>query len=287
MPPRRVQHSNTSSNLSLSPESSGPPGVRPSPSLPSFTRSASPSGISNFFSRPTKWFARTASATKPSPTEPRSSTSSVASSSRRRPTISGPSDPRPIEGSGSGPVNGSQIGGGLAALSEKGSRCVVFSTLQPELDKLKIRAFRSSGRFWTFRVQASISTLRQTLAVWETCVLSRRKHGLDLLTIWLLRLTRSYLRLTLPRWRLGLNSIAQGHQGRLLSPRINKRRIPFPPCLSPLQRLRRDQLSINSDTLIRLQAPRSHQVPLSLRQTPTLRHRVRSNHIPHASVPLM
>lgn len=72
------------------------PALSPSSSASvSFPRSTSPSGITQFFSKPTKWFTRSASSPKlqgPPTTEPRASTSSTT----RKPKISRPTDPRPI-----------------------------------------------------------------------------------------------------------------------------------------------------------------------------------------------
>ncbi|KAI0644994.1 hypothetical protein C8Q79DRAFT_911630 [Trametes meyenii] len=96
MAPRRgVQHQNTLSPpepLSSSPSS-------PASYLSSSTgtpRSASPSnGFTQLFTKPTKWFNRSASGgvgrSSISSTEPRSSTSST-----RKHKISHPTDPRPI-----------------------------------------------------------------------------------------------------------------------------------------------------------------------------------------------
>ncbi|KAL5486267.1 BEM2 [Sanghuangporus weigelae] len=110
----------------LQPSLSPSPKVKQSPSLPSFTRSASPSGLSNFFSRPTKWFTRTSSGSRASPVEhPRVSTSST-SSSKRRPTISGPTDPRPIDSIGSPGVDTKLTGTpGLVGLNDRASRSVL------------------------------------------------------------------------------------------------------------------------------------------------------------------
>ncbi|KAL1659369.1 rho GTPase activating protein 22 [Schizophyllum commune] len=72
------------------------PALSPSASASvSFPRSTSPSGITQFFSKPTKWFTRSASSPKlqgPGSSEPRASTSSTT----RKPKISRPTDPRPI-----------------------------------------------------------------------------------------------------------------------------------------------------------------------------------------------
>ncbi|KAI5119639.1 hypothetical protein M0805_009001 [Coniferiporia weirii] len=128
MPVRRAQPPSASMNLAAPPHQSSPDsgqtGVKPSPSLPSFTRSASPSGFSNFFTKPTKWFTRTASGSRVGPTEPRSSTSTSSITSRRRPTISGPTDPRPIEAI-PGPAKDVKLVGGLAGLNGRASRSVL------------------------------------------------------------------------------------------------------------------------------------------------------------------
>ncbi|PFH48907.1 hypothetical protein AMATHDRAFT_5377 [Amanita thiersii Skay4041] len=70
------------------------PGSPSSPVVSNFPRSASPSsGITQFLSKPSRWFTRSASASKASAgiSEPRSSTSST-----RKHKISRPTDPRPI-----------------------------------------------------------------------------------------------------------------------------------------------------------------------------------------------
>lgn len=132
MPPRRGQTSNASNSLNspqqqlqqpqLQPQP--PAGIKPSPSLPSFTRSTSPSGFTSIF-RPTKWFQRTVSASsRPSPTEPRASISTSSIGSGRRPTISGPTDPRPIEALQS-PVAESKLTVGLGGYGDRASRYVL------------------------------------------------------------------------------------------------------------------------------------------------------------------
>lgn len=159
-------------------------GARPSPSLPSITRSASPSGLSGFFSKPTKWFTRQNSNSKISPVEPRPSTSSI-SSSRRRPTISGPTDPRPIETLPT-PRKDGKLGGGLASLNDRASRCVHASSHlildnscqnTPEICGSLTVAI--SDRSWIFRARVPISIRLQSL--WEvdlvTCAICHVRHG--------------------------------------------------------------------------------------------------------------
>ena len=117
-----------------------PATLKPSPSLPSFTRSASPSSISNIFTRPAKWFQRSNSASRPPLPEPRPSTSSI-SSNRRKPTISGPTDPRPILNSQDHSQQ-SQVAATppFAALNDRATRCVVVSFLSERpLDAKKKR----------------------------------------------------------------------------------------------------------------------------------------------------
>ena len=76
-PVRRVQQLSTYDNLAVLPQNVGPPVIKPSPSLPTFTPTASPSPSGIFIhllSKLTKW------------------TSSVSSSTVRRPVVPGPGD---------------------------------------------------------------------------------------------------------------------------------------------------------------------------------------------------
>ncbi|KAG8220482.1 hypothetical protein J3R82DRAFT_3177 [Butyriboletus roseoflavus] len=92
MAPRRVPQSVNS----LGPQDATFPSSMPSsPAHVAFpqARSSSPSGISHFLSKPSKWFGKKASDPRSISigSEPRTSTSSI-----RRPKISRPTDPRPI-----------------------------------------------------------------------------------------------------------------------------------------------------------------------------------------------
>ncbi|KAI0689000.1 hypothetical protein BC835DRAFT_1371134 [Cytidiella melzeri] len=81
------------------PETDIPPGPRsPGAGFGSFPRSASPStGFTQFFTKPTKWFARSnSSGAIPGRTSTSSMEQRPSSSSARKPKISHPTDPRPI-----------------------------------------------------------------------------------------------------------------------------------------------------------------------------------------------
>ncbi|TFK45163.1 hypothetical protein BDQ12DRAFT_50607 [Crucibulum laeve] len=87
MAPKRGAQLNTlSPNDALS---HGPP----SPAIP---RANSPSSIAQLFTRPAKWFNRSASASKVNTTTPEPRASLSSGSGGRKHKISRPTDPRPI-----------------------------------------------------------------------------------------------------------------------------------------------------------------------------------------------
>ncbi|KIJ66150.1 hypothetical protein HYDPIDRAFT_187160 [Hydnomerulius pinastri MD-312] len=122
---------------SLSPQDATYPASTPtSPANLQFPqmRSNSPSGLTQFLSRPSKWFGRKPSDPRSvsASTEPRSSTSSV-----RRPKISRPTDPRPILASSSFQAEPRNI---------DASKSVADLTLKPKKSLDLIHGFPSSAR---------------------------------------------------------------------------------------------------------------------------------------------
>ncbi|KAL4249617.1 hypothetical protein ABKN59_006179 [Abortiporus biennis] len=93
MAPRRGA---PSSNTLSPPEPSGVSSAPQSPGIQNQSRSVSPSGLSQLFSKPSKWFTRSNSGGSISGRSSISSIEPRPSTSSRKPKISHPTDPRPI-----------------------------------------------------------------------------------------------------------------------------------------------------------------------------------------------